>query len=303
MADFSPYLYGRKYQVSLQAPGQATSLTFGNIKDDDSALRVAFDLEKKSASAPNKGSISIFNLNAKTRAAITQGWFVQLRVGYVGLVETVFVGRVGVVNHQKQGAEMVTSLACTEGFSALMETTFSKSYPKGTPLYTILTDVARTMDVPVNVVRNLPAHVYSGGISLNGTCRDCLDILLRPLKVEAHISNGKLNILPLDLPFGQKAIVVSQETGMVSTPTVDKRSLMVEALLITSLCTPGQLIQVKTTQAVQSGFFKIRECKIEGDSHDAKWNVSLTCARLTDYTIKVVSATGLNFEGATVGLL
>ncbi len=299
----SNYLFRRVYSVFLQSPTAESSIAFGNHYSNQTALRVTFSLEKKAESAPNKGTITLYNLNPKTRAAIGLGWTVRLRCGYDDLVDTVFIGKVGIVNHNREGPDVATAMQVTEGFRALLETPFQKSYPPKTHVAQVLQDIAKQMDVKVGVVRDIPDTTYPKGLSLSHGCRDALDVVLKPLKMEASISNERLNILPLDKPFGTRALVIGKDSGLINTPTVEKREVNFDALLIPQLTAPGQLVQIKTDNALASGFFKVRSVKVEGDSHGERWNVSCNCARITGFTLAPQVSRGLDFNAAVRGLI
>ncbi|RYF52442.1 MAG: hypothetical protein EOO38_00085 [Cytophagaceae bacterium] len=303
MQGVAHYLFRRIYQVALQGPDALMGIQFGNVRNDETAIRIAFSLEKKADSSPNKGTISLYNLNPKTRAAISLGWRISLRVGYEGLNETIFVGKIGIINHTRAGPDIVTECQVMEAYGALIMTPFSKSYPPMTHVAQVLRDIAESMNVDIGVVRDIPDTVYTKGIVLSGSCRDALNTVLKPLKMEASVSNSKLNILPLDRPFGTRAVVIGQDTGMINTPSVEKRNVSFDALLIPQLCVPGQLVQVRTVNQLATGFFKIRAVKIEGDTHDQRWNVSCNCARLEGVQEAPNVAQGLDFNAAIKGLL
>lgn len=303
MSSTGNYLFRRVYSVFLQSPTAANGIAFGNHYSNQSALRCVFALEKKVESAPNKGTITLYNLNPKTRAAIGLGWTVRLRCGYENLVDTLFIGKVGIVNHNREGPDIATVMQVSEGFRALMETPFNKSYPPKTHVAQVLQDIAKAMDVKIGVVRNIPDRAIGKGLALSHSCRDALDTVLKPLKMEASISNERLNILPADKPFGTRAVVVSKDSGLINTPSIEKRDVNFDALLIPALAVPGQLVQVKTGDALASGFFKIRSVKIEGDSHGDRWNVSCNCSRITGFTVKPLTANGYDFTNAVGGLV
>lgn len=303
MANEGKYLFRRVYSVFLQSPTASSGIAYGNHYSNQTALRVAFSIEKKTESAPNKGTITLFNLNPKTRAAISLGWTIRLRCGYENLVDTIFIGKIGIVNHTRQGPDIASSLQVSEGFRALLETPFQKSYPPKTHVAQVLQDIAKQMDVKIGVVRDIPDVVYAKGLTLSHGCRDALDTVLKPLKMEAAISNERLNILPADKPFGTRAVVVSKDSGLINTPTIEKRDVNFDAVLLPQLTVPGQLVQVKTGDAAASGFFKIRSVKVEGDSHGEAWSVSCNCARITGFTVKPLTAYGYDFNSAIKGLV
>ena len=302
------YLFGRAYAVSIGTPGQSSALQYGTIGNNPAPLRVRFDIDKNSIGASNKAKIELYNLAAQTRQAIKKGYVIQLQVGYNSLIDTVFIGNVINTKSDRNGPDIITSLECGDGESAITYSVLDKSYPAGTTLVQILQDTAKAMSLgnPTNPVGinsgiavGIPNQVFNKGFIAHGPCKDTLDKLLIPQGLEWSIQNGNLNIIPITNYNGQNAIVVSSSTGMIGVPSKNEFFLIFEHLINPKIV-PGALIQMVSENAALNGFNKIKRSHFEGDSHDQKWQISCEATSMPNITQNLALAQGFNYSPAAV---
>jgi hypothetical protein len=297
------YLFARVYALTLVPPTGGEPAQFGNLAAGQSALRVAFEVNKGVKTNPNSAKITLYNLNRQARTALGAGYLVALQAGYDGLAEKIFIGTVSKVETARAGADITTTLEATDGQEALLAASFNRSYPSQTHLAQVLQDVGKAMSVDPGVVLGLPDETFPRGIALHGSCTAVLRKLCHKHGLEASVQNGKLNILPIRAHLGQAAIVLSSKTGMLGVPSATKEAVTFDALLNPKLV-PGQLVQVVSANTAASGYYKIRTVKIAGDTHGDKWQANCECARLTETVQQLGPAQGFNYAQAVVpGLL
>lgn len=293
------YLYARAYRLAIGPARGGQGFVYGNTVTATSALRIAFEVEKIAVGAANKGTVELYNVSQATRTAIVRGYQVVLDAGYQGLMQRLLVGTVLKATTKRQGPDIVTTLDVIDGLKSLYYSTLDKTYPKGTTLAAILADVAQAMDAQPGVVVGLPDKRFARGFHVHGLCRDTLDILCKPHGLEATINNGKLNILPKSGSLGTAAVVLSPQSGLLGIPSVALTAVEFDALLNPRLV-PGQLVKLVTANVNTSGFFKIRSCKMAGDTHDAKWVVSCQAVRAPGVQRELAPAQGFAYDQAVV---
>jgi len=291
-------LYGRAYDLKVGPATGGQGLRFGNTVQSPTALHVAFDITKIAQGAANKGTITLFNVNQKLRTSLVRGYQVSLSAGYLGLMGVLISGTVFKATSQRQGPDIVTTLDVIDGLKALLYSPFDRSYPKGTALATVLSDVAKAMDVLPGTVMGLPDKKFGRGFVAHGLCRDILETLLTPYGLESQVSNGKLNILPKSATLGTAAIVLTPRSGLLGVPSVAQTSVSFEAMLNPRLV-PGQMVQLITANTNTSGYFKIRSCKMAGDTHGDKWAVACEGVRTTTVAAQGV-AQGFAYDQAVL---
>jgi len=132
-------LYARAYDLTIgpATGGARAGMRYGNTAQSQSALRIAFDLNKVAQGAATKGTISLFNVSQTTRTALVHGYQVSLSAGYLGLVERLFTGTIFKATTQRQGPDIVTTLDVIDGLRSVLYSHFDKDYPPGTKLATI----------------------------------------------------------------------------------------------------------------------------------------------------------------------
>lgn len=293
------YLYARAYSLTIGPKEGGQSFQYGNTIANTAALRIAFDVTKIAVGAANKGTVTLYNVSQDTRTALVRGYQVILEAGYQGLTERLLAGTVFKATTKREGPDIITTLDVIDGLKSLLYATFDRSYPKGTTLAKILADIAKAMDAQPGTVLGIPAKTFARGYHVHGLCRDALETLLKPYSLEASINNGKLNIIPRRASLGTTAIVLSPQTGLLGIPSVAQTAIEFEALLNPKLV-PGQLVRLETANPNTSGFFKIRSCKMHGDTHAANWTVSCQGVRATNVRAALSPAQGFDYGQAVV---
>lgn len=282
-------LFNRAWSVTIGKPGEK-----GLIYRD---LKVVFEVEKSSAVQANKAKIAIYNLNNDSRKKFVKGFIIRLDAGYEGLLETLYIGDVFKVTHERKGPDIVSTFECLGG-KQLVSAHFDASYPAGTAAVVIIKDLARALKVNIGTVIGIQNLTYGSGFVASGSVKTVLTKILEKQKLEWSIQNGALQIIPIKNHTGESAVVLSKNTGMIGIPSEGTDSITVESLLNPKLV-PGRVIQL--ISATINGFFKIRKVNLDGDTHGSKWNVKCE-ATPVKLTQNLPQNQGLNFKtvpGAT----
>lgn len=279
-------LYNRAYQLRIGTPDNPGQLKYGTA-GLGAPLRVAFEVEKNLKGASNKGKVMVFNLAQRNRAQMQAGLLVSLSAGYYGALGTLFNGVVATVKVERQGAEMVTTLECGDGESAISQTFLHRSYPAGTPTLAVFQDIAAAMGLvsaanPTGLsqgsIVGLPGDALGRGLVLAQPCHRALDVLCRPRGLEWSVQNGGLQIVPRTRARAASAELVSAQTGLLGVPNKTKLSVVTFDCLLNPKLAPGGLVYLRSESF--TGTYKIRGGKWEGDSHAEKWQASLEAVAL-----------------------
>lgn len=304
------YLFKRSYAVNIGQLGQTAGLQYGTIGLHPAPLRIKFDIDKNMVGSSNKSKIELYNLSQQSRQGIKKGYVIQLLAGYNGLISQLFLGNVlpNGLTSTRNGPDIVTSMECGDGESAITFSRLDKTYPAGTTLVQILSDVAVAMSLitsynPVGVnagiVLGIPNLVYNNGYVAHGPCNELLNVLLKPQGLEWSVQNGNLNITPIGKYNGQSAIVVSSETGMIGTPSSNDQFTQFTSLLNPRII-PGCLVQLQSENTTLNGFYTVRRCHYEGDTHDTKWQVACEAVLQPGVSQNLPAAQGFDFNTAVV---
>lgn len=300
------YLFNRAYALNLGPPGQTRALQYGTIAQyggSPAPLRVAFEIEKTmTGSSANHSKIEIYGLSQQSRMNIKKGYLVQLYAGYNNLVGLLFTGNVFVAKStRKAGSSLVTCLECLDGGSAISYSRLDKSYPAGVTLIQILQDVAEAMSIPTvaspvgvnaGISYAIPNPVLNNGFVAHGACSATLNKLLRPQGLEWNVQDGNLNIIPIKSYDGTPAQLLNISSGLIGTPSQNEYYTQFTSLLNPKIV-PGCLVKLESENTALNGFYKVRNCKYEGDSYENKWQVTCEATLMSN----VVQSQGLGGQG------
>jgi hypothetical protein len=238
-------------------------------------LRVQFEITKTISKEPNTGTVTLTNCNAETRAWLQRdGMTAWLEAGYDGTYRRILAGAVRWCESRHDGTDWTTRLEVVDGARA-DRARVGRTYRTGTPVATILRDVAQAMGyaLPAGVAElggALPA-----GVTVSGLARDELTRLLAQLGYSWSIQGEQLQVLRDGAVNADEAWVISEATGLIgvpeySAPTKSKqqRTLTFSALLFPEL-TPGGRVQLEAR--VVRGLHRMRSVKHVGDTHGSEW--------------------------------
>lgn len=281
-------LYKRVVSVTAARP---TAGKFFGVEPNATVvrdLRVAFEVVKTRTSDPNTCEVTISNLAEHTRAEFARKpLYVQLDAGYDGHAQRLFAGDLHWGASQRDGATWSTRLALGDGLRALSFANVSRSFRGGVSAYDGVRECAAALGLPLRVSPAVQAALraqYAGGLAMHGRARDNLDRLLDPVGAEWSIQDGRLQVLLASEVRSEQAFVVSEQTGLVGSPSTaaptDKGGKPVTTLrtLLYPAINPGARIKVQS-QAV-SGILKVRRVSHSGDTHGEDWTTEIEAVPL-----------------------
>lgn len=294
-------LFNRRWAVTLTPPGSVQGTRYD-------ALRVSFDIDKRSESASNKAKIEVYNFNAVSRGLFRSGTKIQLEAGYgtadgdtiMGIVYNGDIpsGPKGATN-VRRGSEICTVFECGTAERNLVYSIFNKAYPPGTPITILVQDLADALAVPVGNVKGLIYKVYNQGVVLSGSVKKSLDYITRGQNLRWSVQSGALQIYPIGKSYQSQAIVLSsgagvvpspvapgseiarraqQNTGLIGVPSKSDKILIFDALMNPAL-QPGCLVQILSAQVF--GFYTVTRAQFQGDSHGDRWQVKCEAIETT----------------------
>lgn len=237
--------------------------------------RIQIKIEKSIDKEPNKGEVVITNLSEQTRAALqSKPLTVQIDAGYDGNLRHVFTGDLRYGYSDLNGPDWETHLELADGDLAYRYAFVSRSYKRGTPIATVLKECAAAMGVVLDGTALASAELqseFASGAVLHGPVREELSRLLAPFGYGFSIQDGKIQILKDQTARADQARVISEDTGMIGSPTFsvpEKLSkptkLHVKCLIYPELM-PGARIKVQSRAT--NGIFRMEKVTHTADTH------------------------------------
>lgn len=203
---------------------------------DVSNLDIEFKILATLKPEPNKGVVTVWNLNQDHRAQIlkrnrpngnqTHGIPVQVEAGYVDNTAVLLSADLREAVSQRDGTDWKTVLSGDDAGRAYRESRISAQWPKGTPIGTVLTQCAQALGVGSGNVNNFTADAEISGIgaklahsfTADGNVSRELDRLLKSIGLTWSVQHGALQVLRRGAPLNQSAIRISSSTGLLGSP-------------------------------------------------------------------------------------
>ncbi len=253
---------------------RVVELTVGDTQI--TGLDIAFEIEKDLSPEPNPCSIEIFNLGAKNRAILSQYDRVPvlLKAGYKDQVAVIFQGDMISCTHLKEGPDWKTVLANGDGAKAIQTARINKSFSKGTPVKTVIKEIAEQLRIPSSgALKQLEVLTdkLGRGFVASGSPMDELCRILRQYGYSASVQDNNLQVLKQWQALDKQAINLTADSGLKGTPEVGSdKKIQIQAVLMPELM-PGQMAHIES--AVFKGFATIESVRFEGANFGDVWGM------------------------------
>jgi hypothetical protein len=261
-----------------------------NSLADFRQLDFTFNVVRTLSQEPNTCEINVFNLKPETRSELEtmKKSTVELEAGYDSGSSVIFKGDIRSIENNKESVDWITALSSGDGEKTIQEARVNKSFPAGTTVTTVLTEIAKTMKLANdgagaqigNVVSIAPQGALLGsgtqflnGCVVSGSSAKEFSRICKSAGLEWSIQNGVIQLLTVDAPVPVPAVVLSPQTGLLGSPRVSSDgALYLRALMIPGL-EPGRLLSVVTSAlSVQA---VAQRCTYSGDTAGNDWFIDI----------------------------
>ena len=181
-------------------------------------------------------------------------------------------------HHMQEKASWKTVLANGDGMLAIQTKRINKSYAKGTPIRTVIEDLAKQMGLPLNSplghLKEL-SQALSNKFAASGNPMKDLAHILKGKKFNVSVQNRSLQVRKKDEPLQKEAISLSAETGLIASPDLGtKGELIVRSLLMPDF-SPGRKVHISSETF--KGFATIEKVRFTGSTFDQEWEAEMKC--------------------------
>lgn len=244
--------------------------------------RITYEVKKGMFSEVNSCRIDIYNLSENLRNQISRdtNLLVRLLAGYSQNTGLIVIGQGTISNvvHRIKSPDIITTIYCKDGFSAVRGNNISLSFAENTTLGTVIDAIISKLKIPVrfaNYDRNIRLQT---GFAFLGSVNEALDSLAKQYNFNWSIQGGQIQILGQGKNTGKQIVVLSPSTGLVEDPElIFKTKVLALALRndykLVSLLQPqievGDIVSVETP--FLTGTFVIKDVLHKGDTHGNDW--------------------------------
>lgn len=251
-----------------------------------SNLDCAFQVKKNLKPEPNTCELKVYNLSRDTRRVleISKKLVLRLEAGYPDAVAQLFLGEVRSAHTHREGADLVTEISTGDSEKELQKARIQLSVGPKVPAQVALTAIARTLGVGLGNVAPAAAKlaakgktIFGPGTVIQGSAAQALTDFCRSADLEWSIQDGVLQILDRAKALDDKAVLLSPDTGLIGSPTVDNKGVLQVTALIQPDLRPGRKIDLRSESF--KGGYRIEECEYTGDTSGADWSVKMSCKK------------------------
>lgn len=244
--------YKRKVTLIVGRPVQQGNNTSAYVPPstlDLSEFHFTFSTVQQDVESPTNCSIRVYNLSRQTLDNLTKNEYstVVLQAGYEGRYGVIFKGTVKQYRIGKEGSSTTyLDLLAADGDQAYNYAVVSKTLAaSSTPQDRVNVALAAMAPSGVTAGYLMP---FSGGVLprgkvLFGMARAAVRNEARQQAATWTISNGQVNIVPLDGYLPGEAVELNALTGMIGIPEQTENGIRVRALL-NPLITVGGLVKI-----------------------------------------------------------
>lgn len=281
---------------------------------DVSTMAIEFKVLATSKSTPNRGVITVWNLNADHRAQLLKrnqpspgrlvGIPVQLEAGYVGNTSVLLSADLREVGSSRDRTAWKTVLSGDDGGRAYREARINQTFTRGTPVSTILQQCCAALGIGLGNAASFEAGAAISGygtsiphtVVLSGSVAKELTRVLDSMNLSWSIQRGTLQLQQKGKPLDLGAILLNPQTGLIGSPEASIDSTIAapsatataaptnktkprdpSVLKIKSLLIPGLVPGRKIVlQSSQfSGGYQLTEVEYVGQSFGRDWHCNM----------------------------
>jgi hypothetical protein len=122
------------------------------------------------------------------------------------------------------------------------------------------------LETIVKQLRERGVVPFGKGTLLFGNAARALDDFCRSADLEWSIQDGVLQILDRGKALESQAVLLSANTGLIGSPTVDHKGIVTFKALIQPDLVPGHKVAFDTRNFKVSQGYRIQECEYTGDT-------------------------------------
>lgn len=266
----------------------SSGLDTGGITGIDVDFVVEKDIKNTS---PNTCSIKLYNLNDQSRAAISgkHPLTVKLEAGYTGGTTQLYFAQTRAAWSEREGPQNVTRIESTDTVARVTGTRATKKITNTAALYKTMgarvpisqafQAIAGVMGIGVGNLNqalagltvNLP---QVNGAALLGNSAQVMTDLCRSAGLEWWVDDGNLCLVNIGgFLSGTAAIEISEDTGLVGSPSVDSTGALALKTRIIPGLVPGVQISVKSLFV--RGGYRVEKCRYKGSTRGKEWDIEL----------------------------
>ena len=231
--------WGRHIRLTIESSGE--QIVIDAPAGVERQLSIEFDLVTEAAYPFPQGTVSVYNLAARTRGILEQEEVeVSMEAGYIDLdpFGLLYRGTVDRVEHVWEGLDRRTDIHT--GITGAFATIYEATYEAAVDRLTVIQDAAREADIVLDasVAANLSGQTDEGyRFEPDIVANLFTEIFSDAGLYWVPLPDGAVTVMPQDAT-GSVTHTISEASGMVGYPTIARDDVGLLGLEVTTLIDP-----------------------------------------------------------------
>ncbi len=269
----------RRVKLQIGPPGGAGREWVND--DDGGALKINFSIEKTAKGKPNKGKITVYNLNADSRGFVEpekeNPRSVILFAGYEDDPPLIFAGDIDEAPTKRSGLDLITTIEGRDGGATWQTAKMVESFAGGggQTTHDLMRRAASSLGLPIEIGQDVPAPEILRGFVAVGRASDIMAELASWSSADWSIQDGLIVVTASGEPRAGEIYELSPATGLLEA-TKDKKATTIK-ILLNGRILPKDVVRVEGANV--SGLFVVDKIVHSGDSgKDASFFSTITAS-------------------------
>ena len=248
-------------------------------------LDFAFEITRTTNPEPNTAQLSIWNLAASRRSAITQLQNVPVKIsaGYLSADPTLlFPGRLERFENLSRWPRYRTGIVVGDGERAFRTARTSRSWGQNTNVREVVEQVAEDLGLGRGNLSSFTelslegiGRTFAEGLTAFGPSIRELKRLAASTGLEVSIQNNALQFAERGQAIPGAPVLLSPRSGLLSAPEKSPDGIVRAVALIQPGLEPGRAVEFDS-ESVQ-GLFRIETSRAVGGTASNSWQIEIEC--------------------------
>jgi len=249
-------LYKRNLEVIIgESDGSAISIT---------DLYIQIEIKKTLTSAPNEGTVTIYNLSDTTETLIKdKGVRIRVLGGYNGQSALLFDGDIRKVERNKQPPERMTVVTMGGNVYKITDAIANISYAGPISVKQVITDTISEFGLSYTGLELIPDSTLND-FSFTGRTADLYDQILTPLNLSWFEDSGFI-LFSIIGSSTETVALLNSTSGLIGSPAVTDEGIKAVSLLNANIRPGGR---VKVESKLVTGIYKVTQLVYRGDNRE-----------------------------------
>jgi len=283
-------LFRRVVHVALGPKTQGASTALTAIEKgsgvDVSELDCVFKVKKNLKREANTCGLTLYNLSPASRALLEtpKKLVLRLEAGYPGHVAQLYLGEVRAAQSMREGSNIITRVETGDSEKEIQSAHINLSVGPKVPAEVALQAIVRELKIgegnlPVVIAKLRARGVapFGPGTLIFGSAARALDDICRSADLEWSIQDGVLQILDRGKALESQAVLLSSDSGLLGSPTIDHKGIVSFKALIQPDLRPGHKVAFDTMAFKATKGYRIQEVDYTGDTKGTEWFATGKC--------------------------